>query len=490
MAGFNGYTKPTLWGLFSMRIAVLTNSELQIRNYFYSSFKTASKRNSAKVLLVGSGVMSNGDTMPVPSNWSIVDQPQLNREQYHWVRKVAFARDLHLMDLGWYDFDVFRRTISYQFKLHLRSMAALGSYIAKILVRNLSLIDRIDQTLNRLPKLQNLRQWFASLSPDVTVITNPYSAYQTLISHFCELEGVPYLIVPHSFDNIWFRGPFFCPFKKVLVWGSRMKMSFLHSHPNTLNSKIVSVGYPGFDMHRDASFFLSREDFCRNHGLDPSRPFWVYTGETELTVPHQEEALRLTAATLKASSKTRHVQLVVRRHPHDRNSELEKTAREVGAVVQRPWEVCSRRLPGGRNVAVGVGVPCKEEIIDHVNLFKHASAVMAFGSTTILDAAIHDVPILQPRSVAKDSGKLCNRIVRNIHNRPHLRGISEHEAVTAIESWQKAEDAFLEVVEHPEQRHENRKRALATECSAVDGLCGSRIFSQAKVLIDKRTSTP
>lgn len=230
-------------------------------------------------------------------------------------------------------------------------------------------------------RTQTYRQALRRLSPDVVLMNR----HNTAMVDACNLEGVPLVEMEHG---TWSRFPAVLlryyqyldgvednltrPLPKAIaVWGHYMRNLLKRwSYPE---NRIFVTGYPAYDRlkHLDSS---SVHRFAEEIELDPTKKTIVYmTGNPwmELYQTPQEQ-VETARALLQVIERLSDVELVIKAHQYDdadlyRQLQTELGAECYSAVLQR----CDTTL-----------------------LITASEAIVAKGSSTLLEAAIAQKPVI------------------------------------------------------------------------------------------------
>lgn len=234
-------------------------------------------------------------------------------------------------------------------------------------------------------------------------------------------------------------------------------------------------GIPSYDGYFRREWVMPREEYFRLHNLDPQRKLLGYACSFVTFSPNYQnvEALaRLTAQDRFSEP----VQLLIRLHPNHFMDEplyagererIRSLARELSHVhVVEP-------VPLGGELGYYSG----EDMPEKTSMMAYADVFLTVYSTMVVEAAIHDRPIV---SVCFDApggwnqpGKFSLPLSEigewPTHRRFRLAGagkvaLNEAELVAAVNSY----------LQHPEIDREARRRFIGQECTYCDGSAGRR----------------
>jgi hypothetical protein len=146
-----------------------------------------------------------------------------------------------------------------------------------------------------------------------------FGSYQTDYVKAAHRIGLPVAFLPFSWDNLTNRGLIRVAPDRVLVWNEHQRREAVDLH-DVPADRVVVTGAPRFDEFFTLRPATSREAFCREIGLDPSRPFVLYTCSSNFVAPREVEFVRRWIAALRQSEHAvlRDCGVLVRPHPAHR----------------------------------------------------------------------------------------------------------------------------------------------------------------------------
>jgi hypothetical protein len=116
-----------------------------------------------------------------------------------------------------------------------------------------------------------------TIRPDLVVFTSLLDSTSSALDYFrsaVEL-GIPTALCVASWDNLSSKGLVQLVPDKVIVWNDVQKDEAVRMH-RIPPDRITVTGAHLFDHWFEMRPSCSREEFCRQRGLDPSRPFLLY----------------------------------------------------------------------------------------------------------------------------------------------------------------------------------------------------------------------
>ena len=282
-----------------------------------------------------------------------------------------------------------------------------------------------------------------------------------------------------SFDNLTTRG--YIPtkhFDHFLVWQEAMaeELRRFYSIPD---KRITVTGTPQFDFHVRDDFRWSREHTARVLGIDPHRPYFVHCANHQAMTPGEPELMTAVLNKTSADARFQNYQWILRLHPLDDYQRWEPIERQFANVrLSRPWSQ-------GRQ-AIFWGTPSNDELARLANTLRYADATLTMGSSTALDSAAVDTPIVclgfHPRA-----GSAEDRFYRESHFSHHYAPIMESKAAPLATNMPELMQYLGDAVANRAALHEARVRLVARVCGRVDGNAANRIAEAVISFVNART---
>jgi hypothetical protein len=247
--------------------------------------------------------------------------------------------------------------------------------------------------INKLPS--RMEQLVKRLKPDVLVHPTVFDGY--FINDFVLIGrrlGIPTVAIMNSWDNPSTKRTVIGQPDWVLVWGPQT-----HAHAVTYMgldpSRAISFGAAQFEVYERPPR-ISREEFCRRHGIDPCKRILLYAGSSKGT--DEFEHLRTIDAAIDRGELAK---LAVVYRPHPWGAGGYKGAR----LLDYPWRnVAIDSSMRGYLEAVRAGSEKKylADYRDTHDVLSSIDALVSPLSTIILEGALHGKPVLCFMAEQKD----------------------------------------------------------------------------------------
>ncbi len=283
--------------------------------------------------------------------------------------------------------------------------------------------------------------------------------------------GIPTAGFIFSWDNLTSRSRIFPPYDYYLVWNEQMRRQLLDLYPRIAPEHVVVTGTPQFDFHFKPAFWLSREELSRRIGIDPERPFVLYTTGVAQHFPEEHRTVEGVARLLQTLDVQPKPQLVVRTYVKDTSPEMHAlAARSLPDVVFPPvlWDEAWF-------------TPRYEDLAIYTSLLRHASLGINAASTVSLELMMHDKPVINLAFDPPGSNLPHHfRYVRHIEF-DHYRPVAESGGVMVARSEADMAAMLHQGLTRPEADRDNRARFIRDMFGdTLDGGAGRRV---AKTLV-------
>jgi hypothetical protein len=203
-----------------------------------------------------------------------------------------------------------------------------------------------------------------------------FGSYQTDYVKAAHRIGLPVAFLPFSWDNLTNRGLIRVPPDRVIVWNEIQKREAVEMH-GVPADRVIATGAPRFDDFFAMRPATSRAEFCAAAGIDPERPFVLYTCSSNFVAPREVEFVRRWVVELRraADERVRACGVLVRPHP----------------AHQEQWEAVDfSDLPGAAVWSHKLAVQADQGLYDSLH---HCAAVVGLNTSAMIEAAIVGRPV-------------------------------------------------------------------------------------------------
>jgi hypothetical protein len=461
------------------KIVVLLPTAFSVRNVVYSGVLEALGRANVEVDLLlhhcSSAInwseqpafarASSCKPMLTPTGRQIKARPFLNG-----VISKAFSQRNQIKSYGLYRRWFERNSTTIQ-RIRSAAMEGLGSLAQPKAV--LEALSRLSEHLYRRGyDLGPIRGSLGQLAPDLV--------WSTMCA--CELEypyllaardlGIPVVTSILSFDNLTSRS--LLPIHDFyLVWSERMQAQLLRLYPAVSGNQVTITGTPQFDFHSRPEWTWPRTKTCEWLGLARDARFFLYTASHESLAPAEPALVTEIARSMKADAILKDYRLVVRLHPHDDGSRWRDAAKSRLVTLSR---VC-----GSSSATDGWQMPTADDHPLLISSIVHSEGCLNIVSTTALDAAILDRPVIgiDFTSEANSPGEIMFEEYETDHYRP----LVQSGGLRLAHNWPELISLMRRALFAPEQDKDQRLAMVKAECGYLDGCAWERVANTLVKLV-------
>jgi hypothetical protein len=279
-----------------------------------------------------------------------------------------------------------------------------------------------------------------------------------------------------SWDNLTSRSRIFTPYDDFLVWHNNMRDDLLCIYPRTDPARVHVTGTPQMDYHFKPQYHLSREELCARIGLDPTRPFILYTTSIPRHFPDEHFTVERTAHILDSLPLNPKPQLLIRTYAKGTSDEMKAlAAKGLPNTVFQPLFWNEKWL-----------MPLEEDLTIYSSLMRHTAMGINGASTVSLELMMHDKPVIN-----LDFDPPGSNLPPHLHWHRHI--IFDHYAPVAksggVMLAQSIDDMgpmMLRGLTQPHADSEARTRFIQSVFgSTLDGCSGERVANKLLELARK-----
>jgi hypothetical protein len=337
-----------------------------------------------------------------------------------------------------------------------------GSMLRRRIVKALTRIFANNPRLHALTGLEQYLNWklrptkefdklFEEIQPDLVFNgSHIHGLAGELPLGVAKRMGIPTVGFIFSWDNLTSRSRIFVPYDYYLVWHGGMKKQLLSIYPKIKPGNVFITGTPQFDYHFKPEFYLSREELCKRIGVDPNRPYILYTTGMNTDFPEEHRTVELVIRLLQELDIEPKPQLVVRTYVKGTSAEMKALAnRNIPGVIfpKVQWEE-------------KWFTPMYEDLEIYASLVKHAAMGINAASTVSLELLMHDKPVIN-LGFDPPGSKLPHHLrwIRHI-NYDHYKPVAESGAVTVAHSETDMREMLLRGLKNPKIDSEKRQHFI------------------------------
>jgi len=334
--------------------------------------------------------------------------------------------------------------------------AGLAKLLEHTVESGLIAYDRSPQATARLDQLR----------PSLVVSTGTFRFEEPAIVAAAKRLNIPVFGFITSWDNTSTKSRMVFRYNGFLVWSESMKEDLVRAYPYASHVPVHVIGAPHFDIFADSRFRQSRAEFCASNGIRGDLPYILYTLGVANGVEEHHEALEIARRVDRGDLGD--VQLLVRPHPFQNRQQLQSCFSGFSERV---------RLQNTADPGMPRHLRQQDErqMISWVNSFRHAAVVVHLSSTTAIDAAIFDRPVVG-LDYDPAPGALNQELVREVnHVWTHYKPVAESGGMWLVNNTAEMLDAIQAYLRDPGLHRAERRQMAEHVCGFVDGACGDRM---------------
>ncbi len=444
-----------------------------VRNFLYSdTLRTLSKQ--ARVTLLS--LVDHGEAMEKVRPYVENIIPLSGYREYSLVR--YFRDTLHSAHFRWlwsenvkYYWEKHNQRVKGNFReaLKLFSWRLFGWPFANRLMLHLG--TRLERWLSWCFRpTREFDRLFRELKPDMVFNSSHVHGPQAdLPMRVAAGMGIPTAVFVFSWDNLTSRSRIFPAYDHYLMWNEGMASQLLDMYLREIKREQVHVtGTPQFDFHFNPRFHWDREKLCDVMGLDPERPFILYTSGRAVDFP---EEYRITAEVIqfiKEMGGGRRPQLVVRTYIKGVGEDMLALAQEY----QDDPDVIFPPILWDKQWIM----PLFDDLFIYTNLLRHADLGINAASTVSLELMMLDKPVINLGFEPPGSNlPHWNRFARHVEY-DHYRPVAASGGVMVARSLEDLRSMIYRALADPRAGTELGKSFISRMMgSTLDGRSGERV---------------
>ncbi len=289
--------------------------------------------------------------------------------------------------------------------------------------------------------------------------------------------GIPTVGFIFSWDNLTSRSRIMAPYDHYLVWHEGMRDQLLGIYHRLSPERVHITGTPQFDFHFNPRFVLSREELCSRTGVDPRRPFILYTTGMDRHFPQEHLHVELVIRLLHEMNPANRPQLVVRTYVKGTSPEMKAiAAKGIPDVVFPPvlWDEAWF-------------TPRYEDLAVYTSLIHQCSLGINAASTVSLELMMLDKPVVNlgfdpPGSNLPYQLRFERHLLFD-----HYRPVVESGATMVARSPEDMRSMLHRGLSLPGELQPQRRRFVSTVFgSTLDGRAGRRVAERLLDIAESR----
>ena len=231
-----------------------------------------------------------------------------------------------------------------------------------------------------------------------------------------------------------------------VVWSEHMKEEMKLFYPEIATEKIKITGTPQFEFYDYEELLITKEEFCRQFGLDASKKIICYSGDDTRTSPYDPEYLNDLAESINQLSEDKQAQILLRRCPVDLTGRFDVVVKKYSNIIKVADPLWS--FDKNNKEKWTLVYPKFEDVALLINTVKHCDAVINVGSTMAHDFAMYKKPAIY---INYDVPHAKNWSVNTIYKFQHFRSMGNLQPVF----WLNNKESIIEILDNTFNCNEN-----------------------------------
>jgi hypothetical protein len=349
--------------------------------------------------------------------------------------------------------------------------------LAKVAIGTLRRSGRARRTLVNIQKRyspQLYRDLFERYQPQLVVASTPGWRLDRFLLREAARRGIPTAAVVVGWDNPSSYSLPGAPVDWITCW-SQIQKEELVLGSDWAPKRVGIGGIPSYDGYFRKTWLMLRDEYFSLHNLDPQRRLLAFAASFVSFSPNYQniEALARLVASDRLDEPS---QLLVRLHPnHFQDNHLYAGEREkiLRLALEYPHVHIVQPVPMGGSMGFYSG----EDMPEKTSMMAHADVFLTVYSTMVVEAAIHDRPIVSVCIDAPDGWNWPRKFslqLSQIGGWPtHFRFRQAGAGRVALTEEQACE-AINYYLQNPGADFDRRRLFIAKECTYTDGSAGRR----------------
>jgi hypothetical protein len=326
---------------------------------------------------------------------------------------------------------------------------------------------------------------FEKHQPDLVVASTPGWRFDRYLLRQAARRGVNTAAVIVGWDNPSSYSISGAPVNWINCWSEIQKQELIDGE-DWDSDRIHVGGIPSYDGYFQKEWLMSREDYFNLHRLDPNRKLIGYACSFISFSPNIQN-IKTLARLVSGDTLAESSQLLIRLHPnHFLNEPLFAGEREqiFKLANELPHVHVVEPVPLGGELGYYSG----EDMPEKTSMMAYSDVFSTVYSTMVVEAAIHDRPII---GVCIDAPGGWNKPGRfslplsEIGEWPTHQRFRQAKAGKVAVNETELKNALNEYLVNPQADRENRRKFIADECTYTDGSSGKRTGEYLFSLLEK-----
>ena len=326
------------------------------------------------------------------------------------------------------------------------------------------LLRRVDYYLSPRGRFYPL---FDKYSPSLIFATDVQNEHDVALMQDAYAKSLQIIGMVRSWDNLVTRAFRFVP-RKLIVHNEIIKEQAVKLYGINADS-ITVTGVPHYDRYLKGPT-IPREIFLKNAGLNPAKKTILFFPLCDYRVVHKNKDGEMVYMDQEILTQLSDIDanIIVRFSPNETVT-IPGFKKPDNYYFDHPGYTFDNKVVTNREVTA-------EDDMRLINELSHSDIVLSGPSTTAIDAALFDKPIIFINFQGKEKVKGIGQIFE--YASEHIVNILKTGGSTAVENKDELLSGIKQYFNDPKLHHEGRKQIVSEQCFKTDGQSSSRVVSE------------
>ena len=276
------------------------------------------------------------------------------------------------------------------------------------------------------------------------------------------------------------------PVDSIACWSEIQKQELVEGS-DWAPDRVHVVGIPTYDGYFRRQWVMPRDEYFRLHSLDPRRKLITYACSFVSFSPnlHNVEAL---ARLVSSGDLQESAQLLIRLHPNH-FLDVGLFAKERESIAELARQAPHMRVVEPIPLGGELGYYSGEDMPEKASMLTHSDVFVTVYSTMVVEAAIHDRPIISLCLDAPGGWNTPRKYslpLSRIGDWPTHERFRQAKAGRVALSFDELQSLAAEYLRSPQLERAERRAFIEREVTSMDGGSGRRAGAFLLSLVDGR----
>jgi hypothetical protein len=308
-------------------------------------------------------------------------------------------------------------------------------------------------------------EYFTKYKPDVVFSTSIMSKLDIQFMKEAKSHGVKTVSMPKGWDNV--AKLLYRVVPDISVFHNNVMKEHAIKEQRIDPDTIVVSGFPQFDMYKDQSILLSRNEYLKKIGLDLERKLLFFGSEGSWT-PQDDTIADFLVSYVANDTLGEKVSLIIRPHFSDIKAERFNRFKNIAHV----WVDDSITIS---DFFWDNWDPSMEETKLFINTLYHSAVTISIASTLALDACVLDKPVVAVGFKALYHPITKKDITKRLYDSDHYQSVLQTNAIDLVLDEKAFQASLKAYLADPKIKTEERTALIEKLCYKIDGNSSKRI---------------